>query len=197
MQKDTIKELEKIIRTRDVVKIKKKDSSVPAAVMMILREGELGYSMLFIKRPENRDDIFSGHMAFPGGKVKNIDKHKFETAIRETLEETGIDLNKSGRILGELDEFHPNNPRADQYVVTPCLSILKEDVKLNLNMSEVAEAMWIPITHLKEIKNQEIRIKERSGKRIEDFVYYYRHHIIWGMTGRILSQFLRLFGHLF
>jgi len=197
VQKEAIKELKRILNNRVPLRIRKKNNITPAAVMLILREEDAGYSMLFIKRPENRRDAFSGHMAFPGGKVKSIDKNKVETAIRETLEETGIDLNKSGGILGELDDFHPNNPRASHYAVTPCLSILRGHVGLNLDTSEVAEAIWIPISHLKEIKNQEIRIKERSGRLIEDFVYYYRDYVIWGMTGRILSQFLRLFGHLF
>jgi len=197
MPRNTVEELERIIRTREVVKIKRDHKLVQAAVMIILKEGDRGYSILFIKRTENESDVFSGHMAFPGGKMQTPDKDTLDTAIRETVEETGIDLRKSGRIIGELDDFHPNNPRANHYVVTPFLSLLKEDVELTLDHGEVADAVWIPIHHLNDPRNQEIRILKRTGGVSEDSVFYYDDYVIWGMTGRILYQFLSLFGKLF
>ena len=197
MDKNTVKELERIVRNRDVVKIDKEQGLVRAAVMVILKEGRSGYSVLFIKRTENEGDVFSGHMAFPGGKMRIADKGTLDTAIRETAEETGIDLNKSGTVIGELDDFYPNNPKANHYVVTPYLSLLEEEVELTLDAAEVADSVWIPIHHLKDPRNQEVRILERKGRLSEDFVFYYRNYEIWGMTGRILHQFLMLFGKLF
>ncbi|MBI4228987.1 MAG: CoA pyrophosphatase [Deltaproteobacteria bacterium] len=197
MHRNTLKELERIMRTRDVVKIKRDHKLVQAAVMIILKEGDRGYSILFIKRTENESDVFSGHMAFPGGKMRTPDKDTLDTAIRETVEETGIDFRKSGRIIGELDDFHPNNPKANHYVVTPFLSLLKGDVELTLDHGEVADAVWIPIHHLNDPRNREIRILNRTGGVSEDSAFYYGDYVIWGMTGRILYQFLSLFGKLF
>ena len=197
MDKNTVKELERIVRNRDVVKIDKEQRLVRAAVMVILKEERSGYSVLFIKRTENEGDVFSGHMAFPGGKMRIADKGTLDTAIRETVEETGIDINKSGTVIGELDDFYPNNPKANHYVVTPYLSLLEEEVELTLDAAEVADSVWIPIYHLKDPRNQEVRILERKGRLSEDFVFYYRNYEIWGMTGRILHQFLMLFGKLF
>jgi 8-oxo-dGTP pyrophosphatase MutT (NUDIX family) len=197
MDKKTVEELEKILRNRDVVKIDKEQKLVRAAVMVILKDGGLGYSVLFIKRTENEGDVFSGHMAFPGGKMRIADKGTLDTAIRETVEETGIDINKSGTVIGELDDFYPNNPKANHYVVTPYLSLLEEEVELTLDAAEVADAVWIPIQHLSDPRNHEVRILERNGRVAEDFVFYYSDYVIWGMTGRILHQFLLLFGKLF
>lgn len=197
MDKNTVKELENIVRNRDVVKIDKEQKLVQAAVMVILKDGGPGYSVLFIKRTENEGDVFSGHMAFPGGKMRIADKGTLDTAIRETVEETGIDISKSGTVIGELDDFYPINPKANHYVVTPYLSLLEEEVELTLDAAEVADAVWIPVHHLNDPGNQEVRILERKGKVSEDFVFYYRDYVIWGMTGRILHQFLLLFGKLF
>ncbi|MGB7292745.1 MAG: CoA pyrophosphatase [Thermodesulfobacteriota bacterium] len=197
MDKNTVKELKKIVRNRDVVKIEKEQKLVRAAVMVILKDGGPGYSVLFIKRTENEGDVFSGHMAFPGGKMRIADKDTLDTAIRETVEETGIDINKSGTVIGELDDFYPNNPKANHYVVTPYLSLLEEEVELKLDAAEVADSVWIPIQHLNNPRNQEVRILERKGRVSEDFVFYYSDYVIWGMTGRILHQFLLLFGKLF
>jgi 8-oxo-dGTP pyrophosphatase MutT (NUDIX family) len=164
--------------------------------MVILREERDRYSMLFIKRREYLSDLFSGHMAFPGGKMQKGDENKLETAIRETLEETGIDLRKDGRILGELDDVSPVNPRARHYIVTPYVALVGEDIRVKPN-EEVAEFVWIPISNFMDEKTLEIRVIERYGMRLEDFAFHYQKYVIWGMTARILRQFLYLLGHLF
>jgi len=193
-----IEELERVFKKRRTRKIKREGTFVPAAVMMILKEnGEDDFSMLFIKRPENSADAFSGHMAFPGGKMKEEDENKLETAIRETFEETGIDLKKNGRVLGELDDFNPINPRANHYVVTPYVSLLTKDTQIIPNNKEVDEVIWIPLSHFKDDRNLEIRIVERPNIRVKDFVFRYQDYVIWGLTGRILYRFLSLVGHLF
>jgi 8-oxo-dGTP pyrophosphatase MutT (NUDIX family) len=191
-----IKELEKIISGRKSIKIKRDGGFIPAAVMVILRKDKNGYSMLFIKRPESEGDTFSGHMAFPGGKVKDRDKNKLDTAIRETTEETGIDLNRNGRILGELDDVSPINPRANHFIVTPFLAYLTEDLEIKPN-EEVASAIWIPLFHFRDERSFEKRVVEKQGMEREEFIYHYHNHEIWGMTARILHQFLSLVGHLF
>ena len=192
----TIEELERIINGRKTVKANREGIFIPASVMLILRPEENGYSLLFIKRPENSADIFSGHIAFPGGKMKEEDGNKLETAIRETFEETGIDLRESGRVIGELDDINPNNPRGHHFIVTPYVAFLIKDSETRPN-EEVAEIIWIPLSHLKDEKNLEVRIVERQKIQVKDFVFYYRDYMIWGMTARVLHKFLSIAGNLF
>ncbi len=197
MLSKTSRELEELVRKRDALKIIKEGDFVHAAVMMILKESREDLSMLFIKRPESEVDAFSGHMAFPGGKMIEGDKSKLDTALRETSEEVGIDLSTCGRVIGELDDVNPNNPRADNYIVTPYLSLLREEVVLRPNLGEVEAAIWIPVRHLTDERNAKIRYRERYGSVVEDYVYSYGRYIIWGMTGRIVHQFLSFSSHLF
>ncbi|MEW6145506.1 MAG: CoA pyrophosphatase [Thermodesulfobacteriota bacterium] len=196
-QDGTIGELEKLLKLRNPVKIADEGGFVHAAVMMILNEGTGGLSMLFIKRPESDIDAFSGHMAFPGGKLKEGDESKLDTAIRETYEELGIDLYTSGRVLGELDDINPYNPRAENYIVTPFLSTLKEEVPIVPNLYEVEASVWVPVKHLKDERNFTVRLRERDGVLVEDYVYSFEKYIIWGMTGRIVHGFLSFSSHLF
>ncbi len=189
---EKIAALERLLKERNPRKIGGEPGLVHAAVMMILKETEEEFSMLFIKRPEAEWDPFSGHMAFPGGKMSEGDKSKLETAIRETQEEIGVDLGVHGRILGELDDVNPNNPRARGYIVTPYLSFLTVEVPLELDRSEVEEAVWVPMEHLRDVRNFKVRMRERDGKLIEDYTYNYGPYLIWGMTGRIVHSFLSI-----
>lgn len=196
-QGNIIEELEKIIKGRAGGNIRRDGNFVLAAVMIIIREEKGEHYMLFIKRLEKATDLFSGHIAFPGGKVEESDRDTLETAVRETFEETGIDLKKSGRIIGKLDDFNPVNPRANHYVVTPYVAFLHENVPLNPHEREVAEAFWVSLSHLIDERNSETRVLDKQGVKREDLVFYYLNYIIWGMTARILNQFLRLTSHLF
>ncbi len=197
MSQETSERLEKLLAARDPHKLTIEGDFVHAAVMMILKEEKKGSSLLFIKRPDSDSDPFSGHVAFPGGKMKGEDSDKLETAVRETREEIGVDITHSGRVLGELDDINPNNPRANTYIVTPYLSVLKEEVTFTPCAREVEEVLWVPVNHLLDEKNFKLRLRERDGVPREDYAYIYEQYIIWGMTGRILRQFITLTGHLF
>lgn len=193
----TIEKLSGLLSNRNSSEITIEDDYVHASVLMILKHDNLGFSLLFIKRPESERDPFSGHMAFPGGRMESVDKNKLDTAVRETKEEVGIDIIKSGEVLGALDDVNPNNPRARKYVVTPYLSILNEEVKIIPDVREVERTVWVPMRHLVDDRNKEIRIRERDGKEVQDYAYNYEQYLIWGMTGRILHQFLSFSAHLF
>lgn len=197
MRAETIKKLEALLNERDAEQISMDGDHVHAAVMIILKYDDDGFSMLFIKRPDNANDPFSGHIAFPGGKLREEDGTKLDAAIRETLEEVGVNIQAAGRVLGSLDDVNPNNPRAANIIVTPYVSFLPEDVELRPCEYEVEAALWIPVTHLTDENNFLIRLREREGRKKEDYVYSYGKYIIWGMTGRILRQFLELSSGLF
>lgn len=194
---DTIEKLEILLSERSANQIIREGDYVHAAVMMILKQNNPGYSLLFIKRPDNVRDPFSGHMAFPGGRMEKDDNSKLDTAVRETYEEVGININRSAHILGALDDVNPNNPRARNYVVTPYLSVLKEEVDITPDANEVEKTIWVPMNHLVDDNNAQVRIRERDGIEVKDYAYNYDQYLIWGMTGRVLHQFLSFSSHLF
>ncbi|KAI8847019.1 hypothetical protein BC829DRAFT_397337 [Chytridium lagenaria] len=71
-----------------------------------------------IRRALNPGDIWSGHMAFPGGRVDKGETD-LEAAVRETMEEVGIDLTKGFICLGSLDDRKVRNPTG-KWALTLC-----------------------------------------------------------------------------
>ena len=184
-----IKKLEELLMPINDYKPLINTENTLASVLIILekRNGELG--IYFIKRSEYPDDKFSGQIAFPGGKRKKQDETLLDTAVRETEEEIGIDVKKCGEIIGELNFVNPYTKSVRHYIVKPYVAVLTEKVKIAKNF-EVEDVFWIPVSHLKDKKNRDIRIRERDGEKINDYVFSYKKYIIWGMTGRIVHQFL-------
>ena len=161
-----------------------------SAVLVMLCERGGDYGIWFIRRTEYRDDAFSGHVAFPGGKKKQSDSTLLHTAFREVGEELGFDAGKEVEILGEMDFVRPYTPSVRQYAVKPFVAMINDKVEFVPNY-EVSEFFCVPVSHLVNPKNRDVRERKRDGKIIDDYVFSYRNHIIWGLTGRILNEFFK------
>src|SRR5687767_5021478 len=79
-----------------------------AAVALVVRAGEQ-LDVLLIKRAKRDGDPWSGHMALPGGRRDASDESLLDTAVRETEEETGVELQSRVVHLGRLEEVRPQS----------------------------------------------------------------------------------------
>ncbi|MDY6865753.1 MAG: NUDIX domain-containing protein, partial [Halobacteriota archaeon] len=93
----TLGDIERILSEIEPVVADQDKDRKEAAVALILKECEEDISIIFIKRSEDERDPWSGHMAFPGGRKDEEDESIIDTVMRETFEETGIDL-REGKI---------------------------------------------------------------------------------------------------
>ena len=159
-----------------------------AAVAIVLRRtADDGVELLLIKRSEREDDPWSGHVALPGGRFDQTDATLQDTAIRETLEETGIDLARDGIVLGMLDELRPRTPTLPSIIVTPFVAIVRPDVRIETS-DEVASAFWVALAALEDPSlTVESEVSARGATwRVPS--YLLGGHIVWGMTERILRN---------
>lgn len=161
-----------------------------AAVALVLRAVELrGLELLFIRRAEYAEDPWSGQVAFPGGRHEPGDESLERTAIRETWEETGIDLAASGAILGALDDVRPNTVRLPRIVVRPFVAAVSADAEIE-ESGEVAEAFWVPLDALREESGWSETEVDARGIALRVRAFQHGDHIVWGMTERIVRQLL-------
>ena len=115
---------------------------------------EMDLEILFLKRTPNPKDRYSGHVCLPGGH-RDSGEILFETALRETKEETGIDLTENGKFifLGNLNAISCFKKKRNGHIVkvTPFVFMHLEstsNLKINLQLKEICDYSWYPFTNL-------------------------------------------------
>lgn len=163
-----------------------------AAVAILIRHGSGDEpELFFIQRAEYEGDPWSGHIAFPGGRAELGDESLLETAIRETFEETGIDLRGRAHLLGVLDDLRPRAVRLPPVVVRPFVFLVSQ-VSEPVLSAEVAGAFWVPLSVLLD-RSVWRDARVRAGDvEISRFAFHHEGYVVWGMTERILSGLLAL-----
>lgn len=164
-----------------------------AAIALVLRPSDVGDpELLMIKRAEHEGDPWSGHIACPGGRMEPTDRDLEQTAVRETWEETGIDLARDGRVLGTLDDISPRTPSLPPLVIRPFVAVVKPEITI-VQSPEVAEAFWVPLSAIRETARwgRAFVPIHNVGER-EEAVFRHGDYVVWGLTHRALTQFLAL-----
>jgi 8-oxo-dGTP pyrophosphatase MutT (NUDIX family) len=160
-----------------------------AAVALVLRDGAPGgVELLFIRRAEQEKDPWSGHVGFPGGRAEPGDPGPEATAMRETLEETGLDLARDGEQLGALDEVKAlARGRPVDLVIAPFAFRLSRRLD-GAPSHEVVSLHWLPLGRLfapearSTLQYQyEETVLELPCLRIDGLV-------IWGLTFRMFEN---------
>ena len=151
-----------------------------AAVAVLLKQEKEGFSVFFVKRVENVADPWSGQMAFPGGKRDEKDVNLKQTVVRETLEETGINLLDGCRFLGVLSVLR-SRPKPGLRIL-PFVVFVEHEPRVRLNREELEDFYWIPFRELVQSKTF---VKFDFG---EFPAHSVRNRVIWGLTYRILEN---------
>ena len=161
-----------------------------AGVAVIIKKSDQGYQLLLIKRSTKIKDPWSGHVAFPGGHYEEKDSSIFNTVVRETKEETGIDLLKNAKYLFSLSLSTPLN--MPELKVYPFVFKLIDDVEIVYD-EEVEEYYWVPIYKMR--KEKAIVDFEGAVKKVEAYIYNFhgKKIVIWGLTKRIVDDLLSQF----
>lgn len=167
-----------------------------AAVAVILREAASGPEVLFIERARREGDPWSGHMAFPGGRLEPHDETIRAAAERETEEEVGFSL-ESARHLGHLGDVL-GNPRVETALVITAhaFELPGDRPPLLLDQKEVAEALWFPVADLhdpqRHVHFATPPLERARFPGIE--VGVPERQVVWGLTYRFLDIFLEALG---
>ena len=143
--------------------------------------------VLLIQRAERQGDPWSGQVALPGGRQDPVDATLQDTAIRETREETGIDLAATGLVLGTLDELRPRTPVLPPIIVTPFVAVVPGDTPIQIS-DELADAFWTPWSIFADPARIDESTVQVRGAAWRVSSYAVGERVVWGMTERMLRQ---------
>lgn len=158
------------------------EESSHAAVAILLRERNDDLEFFLVKRAEVEGDPWSGDMAFPGGKRGDNDRDLVETASREVLEETAIDLREKSK-LGYMKPIF-SSVRTNMKV-QPIVYVYDEEPEVSLNY-ELTRYLWAPLSELVQSRTKQ------DVKGWNSDVYKYDGEVVWGLTFRMLEQLIKI-----
>ena len=157
-----------------------------AAVAVVLGPTQGGLQLLFIERAQHPDDPWSGHIAFPGGRIEADDPSPQAAAERETLEEVGLDLSGAeywGRVDDLTGHMLPVVVSGFVYrLATPAALVLSQ---------EVESAFWVGADPLRDPGNRtQYRLRHRGAEQAFPALDLLgpNRPLLWGLTFRIVRQ---------
>lgn len=174
------------------------DGDKRAAVATVLRpaaatrDHDSESEVLLIRRAEHPDDPWSGHMAFPGGRHEPEDEDLLHTAVRETLEEVGLSLDRDARLIGRLPDVPAiARGRRTGLIISPFVFELVDAPTLTPNY-EVAETLWAPLGPMLRGETATVRPYVHEGQRFEMPGFDVDGRVVWGLTYHMLGLLLEL-----
>lgn len=163
-----------------------------AAVAIVLSDPGTDLAVLMIRRAESEGDHWSGHVAFPGGRIDPADAGPREAAERELAEEVGLDASGAA-FLGRLDDLRG---RTQDIVVSAFVYGVEGTPALRPN-HEVAEAFWVPLADLVDPDRHVKRRFTYLGHALDlpalD-VLGPGEPVLWGLSYRFLELLMRHLG---
>ncbi|MDQ3403856.1 MAG: CoA pyrophosphatase [Actinomycetota bacterium] len=155
-----------------------------AAVLILFGE-DLGHGpdLLFQLRADS-GGAHSGQVAFPGGAAEPTDDGPVATALREAVEETGVD--PTGVLpVALLPALHVP---VSAFRVTPVLAYWQRPSRVwAVDLAESAAVARVPLAHLTDPANR-FQVRHSSGYIGPAFVA--PDMLIWGFTAALLSLLL-------
>jgi 8-oxo-dGTP pyrophosphatase MutT (NUDIX family) len=187
----SLDEIRRALQSRSPASIPAEDRG-QAAVAMVLRPVADGTQVLFIERARRAGDPWSGHMAFPGGRVDPGDADPRAAAERETLEEVGVSL-ASAELLGRLDDKQGNPRTHPALVISAFVYALHTPPPLIPNY-EVECAFWFPLSELSAPRNHVPHLAYGELEFPGILVGEPERHVVWGLTYSFLESFFDVLG---
>ena len=157
------------------------------SVALILFAEDDSNKIILMRRPEY-DGVHSGQICFPGGK-QDSDESLTQTAIRETAEEIGIQLDEA-HCLGFLSQLYikPSNS-----LVLPLVFYLPTKPEYYPNPAEVDLVFDLELDFLFTKENQKLKTYQTANLKYEMPTFRSPAGEIWGATAIIISQFLSIY----
>ena len=166
-------------------------SKEPAAAVAIVRARRPKESILLIRRSERKEDPWSGHWSFPGGRRDPEDPDLLQTALRELEEECGIRLDREQRQAALLPVL-ARRKDGPFVLVAPFVFDVDCELPTAVDPREAVEAVWVARNWLCNPAHHYLRAVPSHP----DVMLYpsvdLKGRPLWGFTYRLITDWLGL-----
>jgi 8-oxo-dGTP pyrophosphatase MutT (NUDIX family) len=159
-----------------------------AGVLLLLFPDGDRLKTIFIRRPSSMKHHAS-QIAFPGGQFEPTDRNLMATALREAVEEVGINSDHV-EIIGKLSPLYV---RVSNFSIQAFIGWSQAIPLFKIDNTEVADLHIFSINDIANpgsLQNQKVvttfGITEFPGFLVDDV-------FIWGATAMILSEFIEVY----
>lgn len=154
-----------------------------AAILVMLYPKHNTTHVLMTKRALHLKS-HAGEIGFPGGVYEeDEDENLLATALRETHEEVGVQIDSS-KVIAQLPIV---NTRLG-FEITPFVSVFSEALEFEPEEDEVDEILEIPFTSLLATQQRDVGFSPEQNM----VMYWFKHHRIWGASAKILREIQHL-----
>lgn len=163
----------------------KRENFKKAAIMALFYPNRRQLTHLLLILRKTYKGVHSNQIAFPGGKVENIDVNLQATALRETYEEVGVPSNRVQVIRSISPVFIPPS----NYEVQPYIGLYKEPSPFILQESEVEALVEVSLVDfLDDTKIFQQKIVTFYDENIVVPAFKLNGYTVWGATAMMLSE---------
>lgn len=139
-------------------------------------------TLLFTRRTDTLAR-HSGQVSFPGGRSEPHDRSPAQTALRETMEETGI-APGFVRVAGYLDRYVTGTG----FDIQPVVGLVQHGFTLAPDPAEVAGIFEVPLAFLRDPAHVRRETRLLGGRERSFHIFRYQEHEIWGATAAIVMD---------
>jgi 8-oxo-dGTP pyrophosphatase MutT (NUDIX family) len=154
------------------------------AAVLALIVGDVDPAIVFTERSAGLRR-HGGEMSFPGGLQEPSDISLAATALRESMEEIGLDP-ATPDVLGALPAVHTF---VSGILVVPFVGVVDRLPELAPADGEIARILTIPVAELAGAE-REVTWVRPGADPWTGWVYEVEGATIWGVTGRMLHELL-------
>jgi 8-oxo-dGTP pyrophosphatase MutT (NUDIX family) len=175
----------RVKQLKDGFKIK--EPKMAGVMLLFYQNNDRNTGMTLILR-NTYNGIHSNQISFPGGKMEDSDVDLKDTALRETVEELGVDKNLISVIRPISKVYIPPS----NYIVQPFISIYNGKPFFKPDFKEVSSIINPSLEDLLKLEIVQSVVSVKNKKVIVPS-YIIDNHVVWGATAMMINEFIDLF----